>query len=59
MPYYEYQCPHGYERVMAARMDDDRPEEFEAPCEEQEQCTFRRVYSSFGGRFGDTPIHHK
>jgi predicted nucleic acid-binding Zn ribbon protein len=59
MPHYEYECEHGDIRTIVASMHDDRPQEFEASCNEEDRCVFHRVFSTFNGRFGDTPVHHR
>ena len=60
MPYYEYECVQcGAKHTIQARISDERPAAVEVYCSQCECHTvFERVFSTFSGKFGDTPRHH-
>lgn len=71
MPFYEYACvEHGTVITTIGSIQEDQPEEIhQAACElpgeepgtrvQAGVCTYRRRLSTFSGRFGDTPRHHR
>lgn len=66
MPCYEYACEkHGHVVAVLMPMNEPQPKSF--PADEVEAapvecvragCLFKRIMSTFGGHFGDTPTHH-